>query len=341
MTKERLLYIDIFKGLCIIFVVAHHAPLAMDGKFAEPGEYWWFINNFIITFFMPAFFIATGYCSSFDVPIKIYIWKKIKSILIPCYCLYYLNRYLQNLDVLLFGDSSWQTFSHWISPGIRTFFTEGGHYWFLSALFLSELIAWGINLLKGNKKIQWLLLYCLFIIGIVLYHTSIIPNFFFFQHALVLLPFLFIGKEIKKYEHFIERYGQIISVGFILIISLLSFFQIEIPTITRTITVSLKNSFLFLLLSILGSYTVLHISKLLKTSKILEFLGRGSLVEYCFNYTTLCLVGHTVLEIESYLSIYTLSTINYMIIIIVSLFILAFFYWLLNHKYLRILIGKF
>lgn len=73
MTKNRLLYIDIFKGLCIIFVVVHHVPLAMDGKFAESGEYWWFINNFIISFFMPAFFIATGYCSSFDVPIKTYI----------------------------------------------------------------------------------------------------------------------------------------------------------------------------------------------------------------------------------------------------------------------------
>lgn len=47
--KSRLHYIDVFKGLLIITVVIHHAPLVCV-KYCNPylDTYW--INNFIIAF---------------------------------------------------------------------------------------------------------------------------------------------------------------------------------------------------------------------------------------------------------------------------------------------------
>jgi uncharacterized membrane protein YcfT len=46
MAKERLHYIDIFKGICLILVVIHHAPLAYMGHLAQQGSVLWYINNF-------------------------------------------------------------------------------------------------------------------------------------------------------------------------------------------------------------------------------------------------------------------------------------------------------
>lgn len=89
MAKERLHYIDVFKGICIMLVVIHHSPLALNGGFAPSGTFLWLLNNFIIAFFMPAFFVATGYCSNFSKPFKIFLWQNVKSILIPCYCLWF------------------------------------------------------------------------------------------------------------------------------------------------------------------------------------------------------------------------------------------------------------
>lgn len=106
MAKERLHYIDIFKGICLILVVIHHAPLAYMRHFAGQGSVLWYINNFAIAFFMPAFFVATGYCTNFNQKFNIYLWKNIKTIMLPCYCLYYLNRYINNINTWLFEDAS-------------------------------------------------------------------------------------------------------------------------------------------------------------------------------------------------------------------------------------------
>lgn len=286
---ERLHYIDIFKGICLILVVLHHAPLALYGGFAEQGTFLWYVNNFIIAFFMPAFFMATGYCSSFKKPFKQYLWKNVKTILLPCYCLFYLNRYLQNLDVLLFGDSSWMTLSHWIAPGIRSFIEEGGFYWFLSSLFIAKFMAWYVNLIE-NSRLRILILFMSFGLGLYLYQSTKVYNLFFFQHALMLMPFLFFGKALRQKENLLDKYGNFISLGFFIVVMTLSMLDVEIPTITRNITVTLTSMPLFLVLSVCGSLAILYVSKQIKNSMVLEVLGKGSLVEYCFNYATLTLV---------------------------------------------------
>ena len=287
---ERLHYIDIFKGICLIFVVVHHTPLALYGGFVEQGTILWYVNNFIIAFFMPAFFMATGFCSSFKKPFRQYLWKNVKTILLPCYCLYYLNRYIQNLDVLLFEDSSWMSLSHWLAPGIRTFVEEGGFYWFLSSLFVAKLMAWCVCLIK-NVRLRFLILLLSFVLGLYLYQSTKVDNLFFFQHAMMLMPFLFVGKALRQKENLLDKYGHFISLGFFIVVMTLSLLGVEIPTITRNITVTLTSMPLFLVLSVCGSLTILYVSKQIKNSKVLEFLGKGSLVEYCFNYATLTMVS--------------------------------------------------
>lgn len=66
-------WIDIFKGILIIFVVVGHG-------------YYQKLNDIIFWFHMPLFFLISGYL--FKTPerknIKIWCKKQIKSLLIPC-----------------------------------------------------------------------------------------------------------------------------------------------------------------------------------------------------------------------------------------------------------------
>lgn len=339
MTKKRFHNVDIFKGICLILVVIHHAPLAYMGHFALKGSFLWYINNIIISFFMPAFFVATGYCTSFKQNFRVYLWKNIKSILIPCYGLYYLNRYLENLNVWLFEDSSWMTLSHWLAPGLKTFIEEGGFYWFLSALFIAKILMYLLCIFQSKlTKITLSLL--LMVIGTYLHQFNILPNFFFYQHALILVSFLIFGQILKDFEITLYRVTIITIVPFFAIVFCIPIFGYEIPTITRTIQVSLFSMPIFIFLSLSGSLIFWSISKLISESSWLEFIGRGSLVEYCFNYSTLCLVANV---FNHYLGGHILIGDNCacLIISVVTLVILQTFYWFLKQKYLRIILGKY
>lgn len=290
MAKNRLHYIDIFKGICLILVVIHHAPLAYMGHFAQQGSVLWYINNFAIAFFMPAFFVATGYCTNFNQRFKVYLWKNIKTIMLPCYCLYYLNRYINNINTWLFEDASWLTISHWLAPGIRTF-VEDGFYWFLSALFIAKLLMYLLCLIN-SKLCQTIVAISFMFVGTCLYQYDTLPNYFFYQHTFILVPFMFFGRILKEHEAKIVGVAKRISVSFVLCVLFLPLIGIEIPTVTRTITVKLFSLPLFVALSLSGSIIVWYLSRLISKSNWLEYIGKGSLVEYCFNYATLCLIAN-------------------------------------------------
>lgn len=87
MTKERLTYIDVAKGLLMVLVVFHH----VDGNATKYG----IINsavddihafsNIFVSFFMPCFFIITGYCSNFTKPFVRFLLGSIKGIMLPAF----------------------------------------------------------------------------------------------------------------------------------------------------------------------------------------------------------------------------------------------------------------
>lgn len=198
MGKQRLHYIDIIKGMCVILVVVRHAPFVL-GFADNPYMDIFFLKNFFIPFFMAAFFMVTGYCSNFDEPFKPFLWKNIKGILLPAFCLYYLNRWLENFDAILYADNStWLTLSHWLSPGLRTFIVEGGHYWFLSALFLAKTAMWSLKHVKFLTT-RLAIAVSVSFLGVCL--GNVVPqyNCFFLFNAMALLPFLSIGLTMKKY----------------------------------------------------------------------------------------------------------------------------------------------
>lgn len=129
------------------------------------------------------------------------------------------------------------------------------------------------------------------LVGTYLYQYNILPNNFFYQHAFILVSFMFFGRILKEHEMRINSIAKRLLVPFVLLVLFLPLIGIEIPTVTRTITVKLSLP-LFVVLSLGGSIIVWYLSRLISKSNWLEYIGKGSLVEYCFNYATLCLIAN-------------------------------------------------
>lgn len=338
MVKQRLSFIDVFKGVLIILVILHHAPLVCS-KFGNPYMDTFWINNFIIAFFMPAWFIATGYCSNFTKPFHLFLWQNFKGIMIPCFTLYCINHFLSCINAYFYGDSLWMSLSHWFNPGIRTFLRTGGFYWFLSSLFLSKILFWGIAKIP-NDIYKLSICVMMLVAGLCLYNITSDHNFFYYQHSLILTFFLFAGQQLKKHENRLLSHIIPIAVSFILIVIVISYMKITVPTVTREITVTLSTSPLFVLLSILGSLTTWAVSKRIAQCNLLEYMGKGSLVIYAFNYVTLTIVANTLVYIIAPNSAF-LSVACFVLTIILSLAVLTLFYWLIDKKWIKAIIGKF
>jgi len=143
---ERLKYIDYAKGLGIIFIVIGH--ILTDVK--------WLID-WVYSFHVPLFFLITGIIlgkgNGEKTPFIKKTIKLIKAILIPYVAFCIIN---QSLSVLLgFKELNLTVlkqdiFLILIGIGTPTLGVPGGTaIWFLSALFIAELIFMGIIRIKG------------------------------------------------------------------------------------------------------------------------------------------------------------------------------------------------
>lgn len=340
--SNRIHYVDILRGILIILVVVHHAPLVAE-RIDNTNPYMKisYLYDFTIGFTMPGFFLMTGYLSNFDRDFIPFFKRCLKTIALPCFCLYYLNHWLSDLYVFLFSDDShWVTWKHFFSLGIRTFVREGGYYWFLSAMFISKVLYWFVhNWIKDYKYIL-LFTFILFVLGTWLEENHCGENFFFYRQGFARMFFLPIGALLRKYHESYYKFVPYLGVFYVLLVLLLIYLHVDIPLVTRVMTVRLATIPLYLGLAISGSLFVLWTCEMIGKCKLLEYMGQGSLVIYAFNYMTLCIVSTILIQHFKPVRVVE-SILIFVLIIIVSLIILTFFYWVLNHKYLKIILGKF
>lgn len=138
LSGQRVVWIDIYKAICIILVVVGHAT----GQF----------NGYIYQFHMAAFFFISGYTSK--------IWKKdlekiavnkIKTILIPMFTMIIGIALLRALKAVVFSEITALQGIKYVEECIRDYLIYGnsdqmlGAMWFLPVLvfiFIIQRIAW-------------------------------------------------------------------------------------------------------------------------------------------------------------------------------------------------------
>lgn len=332
--KKRVPYYDIAKAILIIFVVIHHFLWYSHSllNFNNPTcDFLFKYQGVFLCFFMPGFFFVTGVCSNFNKPFKVFILNNFKTLIVPSIIFTILTR--------LYAGS----YNHLNLTIVRSTIVDlilyGGHFWFLQALFVSKLIYWFLCKLLHRQRT--ILLACLLIAigGCILEQHNLFPNFWFHRHAMDLCLFIALGMGMKQHLH--TKFFQLASLIFILSICALLFSDVRIPYLTRTFAFELSEYPLHVFLATTGSITTIYLSKLIYSNRVLEYLGRASLIVYVCHITfciqPLLSVSRPLLENSNHIGV---SLIVLVTEIVITLGLCSLVYRVINTKYLKWIIGK-
>lgn len=199
---KRKPWIDIAKGILILFVLLGHVQYFAHA-FVGIDDFK-FVTEFHIlfsTWYMPAFFIITGYCTNFGVPFREFAIKNFKSLIVPSILIgvflsSWMNRFLSpnGLSYQNFLDHNYLHILQTCGP------------WFLTALFVAKMFTFVFQkYITWHKGWKILFSLVLMLASTALYNKHLLPNIWYFQHALLLQPFMLAGAllhnhQIKKRE---------------------------------------------------------------------------------------------------------------------------------------------
>lgn len=196
--NKRFDYLDIAKGLGILFVVWAHIMLTGLS------------HQMIYAFHMPLFFLLSGMLfqrkkyNSFLQFVK----KRAERLLVPyvlwsvvTWCVWALFRYVRHDEVASYWMPLLQTF---IAQGSGEFIVHNSALWFIPCLFLVEILYFGISLLNVSLR----LLICFGCAGLSFLLGSIFGSDYWFllpwnvDAALIALPFYGVGNVlVSKCPH--------------------------------------------------------------------------------------------------------------------------------------------
>lgn len=274
MEKERIDFIDIYRGFGILFMIMGHVYFGS------------IFNKWIHAFHMPMFYFVTGYFYNSKLGILDFTKKKARSLLVPyfvfciiCSLLFCaINGKLYWLEML---DIIWINNKGWIPIGPM---------WYLTSLFIALIIFKLIDYVP-NKYIKGAICAMISIFGCMVSTTIVFTLPWSMMAAFVSVVFLYVGSLVKqkKIDEFIlNRMTQVKM--FILLISLfiLIFINGEINMregIYAFIPLFYINAFLaicfFGCLSkwIWGSL----INRFRLSISSIKYIGENSIVFLCFN----------------------------------------------------------
>jgi fucose 4-O-acetylase-like acetyltransferase len=203
---KRIHWVDIAKGLLILMVVWGHinyVSVLVLGKacFVDVER----TTSLYFPWYMAVFFCITGYCTNYRKPFLKFFKEKFKSLIIP-------NVLLGSMLFVPQSIMLGQPLESVIAGCIRNIFLYGGSYWFLTALFIADIIFYWILRLTDKRLLQLMILGILYLIGTVsfVYH---VPNLMNFENAFALTGCLFLGMFFKQNNKFISDKRWALAIG--------------------------------------------------------------------------------------------------------------------------------
>ena len=303
---ERIKYIDTLKGILIIMVVAHHIPyfaldiLGFNNDFFSSFKY---LRQFIYgPFFMTTFFVCTGMCSNFDKPFVVFA-KGVVKVAIPTYILL---RYT---------------------------------HWFIDAFIISKILYWLIHKYIHNNYYKFLIVVMLAIIGCVLHNDRLYYEFFSWHHGVEMVFFVYIGHQWKNALQK-TNYTILASILYIGIAVICFFYFQNIPSFEQGFHVTYRTLVPFLFISVSGVMMSIGIAKLID-NPFLQFVGRMSIVVFLMH---LVLMPHVIARFRNMINSYNGNSLGsfliFMLIWLITTGLCLIIAKVLDHKYLRWIIGK-
>ncbi len=274
--EERIKYIDVAKGILMCCLVWGHMSIisrwyGMDDKILHG------VNATIRlygAFFMQTFFIITGLCSSFTTPFKVYLWKNVKTLVLPAIFITLIVKFIE------MPFSGFNLGYRAILSSIKDWFLIGGP-WFIWTLFYAKALFWGI--VKLNTKAQLVIVVLLYILGFTLHQANVFPNYLWHRHTLLMMPYLWLGNFLKDKMEAIDKY--LLPVGLFGAVSIFIqnimriLFNYPIPTHDWWIGLEWWSIPIHMINVLTGTAFVFWISKRLQNVTIMSVLGGGQFAD--------------------------------------------------------------
>lgn len=315
MSKQRLDYIDVFRGLGIISMVMGH--IGFGGEF----------DYFIHAFHMPMFFFISGFFYRNDYRIGEYITKKAKSLLIP----YISFGAFHYVSFIILNGFSAKPLIHLFTINTHGMPTSAGALWFLTALFWADIIYF----LFDRWNIKWLII-PLVLIGSISDQVLPYPLPWALSASFVGMGLYWFGEMSKKYE---DRITKLLNMNW---------WQILVVGVITTGAIFLNGDInmregryafipLFWVNALLSIYLGISISKLMcKTNQIkwLISIGKNSIVYVCLNQVVI----RVFVKIFSYFHMSKL--VSHLFILVFTMSILWCLSLLFTRTKFKLLIGR-
>lgn len=273
--QQRLPWVDVSKGILILFVVLGHIEYyAQEFVGSHAYDFLHHIVFIYLPYYIPAFFVVTGYCSNFNLSFRDFLIKNIKTLLVPSILIgTFISRWI---SLFLYGEGL--SVTNFMTVDYLQLCWTGGH-WFLTTLFLAKIVLFfQQKFYDKNTIIVFVALLLLMLLGTILYNKNILPNIWYFKHTMILLPFLYVGIVLRKNQQWIDRSYNIPSgMGVLALAFLMRYIGLPYPYIVGAIGVFWGNFLLCVVMVVSGSLMIFSISKKIQGCKYHELLGKHSL----------------------------------------------------------------
>ena len=269
MERNRLQWLDIAKGITILLMILGHTSIPRIP------------SNFIFSFHMPLFFLASGWCTNWGKDSLIrFINKKIKNLIIP----FVVYSIIVILLYKLVGNDDF-SFYRVLSEGWRMY-----ALWFVPVLFVSLIIA---KIIMSHIHLSWLRYFIcgfLIIIGVLFsyFHISLPWTLSTVPYATCLV---LMGSSLKRYQEYInEPKWWILVLGFVLALMISYKWRLDmasnqiIPVIILTIGAISGTAMVFTVSSFL--------TKIPLIASVFTAIGKETFVVLAFSQILCLTISH-------------------------------------------------
>lgn len=341
---KRIEYLDFAKGILIILVLFNHICWQVKNNGISNNFIDLLMSYFFLytPFFMSTFFMITGLCSNYNKRFSVFLHNKIKTLIIPALFL----GFIQNLIslILKYPDSlEFKSLIWMFIKMISELFFNGGQYWFLSSIFIANLLFWGVYNFIKNDFLKFTIIILLYTIGTLLFNNGY-SNIWSVQQALLLIPFIYLG-NIFNGKEFSNKYIFLFII-YILSILVLSHYDISIAYVAAKIKFNTTISpIVFILLASLGGISIILLSKIMcmklkEYGKSIIYIGKNSIIYYTLNWTIfdglIFLCRDSLKDNSCYNTFFIL-----IMIFITTIYFINILSVIINLKYVNFIIGKF
>ena len=260
---NRIEFIDITKGIGIFLVISSH----VYGTFM----------SWALPFYIPVFFIVSGYCTTHEVRLH----TKFKKLIIPYFIFSIVLMVVHNsFNIYNFIGilySRWSVYPLNHDNNIFLLCSGNGPLWFLTSMFISYFFYWIIQ--RSDRPTLLIIFYIL-----TTYLLSFLPILlpWSIDTGLLMAIFIHIGSSVRK-----KRILNKINLSWLICLTLL---YIEFRNICGNINLSVRiygRSLIILLpAAVVGSVLLMKVSSYLEgcfIGRIISMIGQHSLSIFCIH----------------------------------------------------------